>query len=260
MDFFDILLGNLETNLLVFARIIGIFAFNPLLSRRNIPAMVKAGTAVFISVIAVMAVNPEPVVTGEITGVYLLIAVKELLFGLTLGFISNLFFMSIEVSGELMEMQAGLGMAKVFDPITQTQTSLMGTIILFVTYLYFFTVNAHLSYIKLFALSFEILPLADWSFNKDLGWIIAEYFSVVLALVIKISLPIVISELVIQFCIGILMKSVPQIQIMVINIQFKVVLGLIILFIIAQPLAEFIDKYINTLYETLEGAIPLISG
>ncbi len=100
MDFFDILISNLETNLLVFARIIGIFAFNPLLSRRNIPVMVKAGTAVFISVIAVMAINPEPVDTGEITGIYLLIAVKELLFGLILGFISNLFFMSIEVSGE----------------------------------------------------------------------------------------------------------------------------------------------------------------
>ena len=41
MDFFTVLFRSFETNLLVFARMLGIFIFNPILSRRNIPTIAK---------------------------------------------------------------------------------------------------------------------------------------------------------------------------------------------------------------------------
>ena len=54
------------------------------------------------------------------------------------------------------------------------------------------------------------------------------------------------------------MKSVPQIQIMVINIQLKVGFGFLILFLVAVPLSDLIEKFMNTWLETLEGVLPLI--
>lgn len=258
MDFYSLLFDNFETNLLVFSRVLGIFAFNPILSRRNVPQIVKVVCCILISMIVIMVRQPEPVETGTVIGVYLAMLLKEGFVGAVLGFITDMFFYSVQMSGEIMDMQSGLGMAKVFDPGTNLQMSIMGSFVSFMMYLYFFVINAHLTYIELFVKSFDIIPLGFEGINPDLGISIVEYFSVVLTLVLKIAMPLIVSQTILQFCVGVLMKSVPQIQIMVINIQLKVGFGFLILFLVAVPLSDFIEKFMNTWLETLEGVLPLI--
>lgn len=252
MDFFVVLFRSFETNLLVFARILCIFAFNPILSRRNIPTIAKIGISLFITYIVVLIVQPEPVDTGTAAGVYLMMILRETFIGLVIGFITDLFFYSVQVAGEVMDMQSGLGMAKVFDPETNVQMSIMGSFISFMLYLYFFATNSHMSYIKLFVVSYDILPIGEGGFNPDFGYNVAVYFSVLLGMVIKLAMPVIAAELILEFCMGVLMKSVPQIQIMVINIQMKVAFGFAILFLVSVPMAEFIDGYLETWLETLE--------
>ena len=115
MDFWSVLLTNLDTNLLVFARIMGIFAFNPLLSRRNIPAMVRVMVSLAITAAALTAIDVQPIVIGS-AGEFAVLILKETLVGVVLGFITQLFLSSTLLSGEIMDMQSGLGMAKIYDP------------------------------------------------------------------------------------------------------------------------------------------------
>lgn len=258
MDFYSLLFDNFETNLLVFSRVLGIFAFNPILSRRNIPQMVKVITCILIAMIVIMVRQPEPVETGTVIGVYLAMLLKEGFVGVVIGFITDMFFYSVQMSGEIMDMQSGLGMAKVFDPGTNLQMSIMGSFVSFMMYLYFFVINAHLTYIELFVKSFDVIPLGFEGINPDLGITLVEYFSVVLTLVLKIAMPLIVSQTILQFCVGVMMKSVPQIQIMVINIQLKVGFGFLILFLVAVPLSDFIEKFMDIWLETIEGVLPLI--
>ena len=88
--------------------------------------------------------------------------------------------------------------------------------------------------------------------------IIVEYFSVILTLVLKIAMPITVAAMITQFCEGILMKSVPQIQIMVVSIQLKVGMGFLILYLVAVPLSDFIEKFMGIWLQTIEGLLPLI--
>lgn len=258
MDFYSLLFDNFETNLLIFSRVLGIFAFNPILSRRNIPQIAKVVTCIIISMIVITVRQPQPVDTGEVLGVYLAMLLKEGFVGVVIGFITDMFFYSVQMSGEIMDMQAGLGMAKVFDPGTNLQMSIMGSFVSFMMYLYFFVTNAHMTYIELFVKSFDLIPLGFEGVNPNLGITIVEYFSVVLTLVLKIAMPLMVSQTILQFCIGVLMKSVPQIQIMVINIQIKVGFGFLILFILAVPLSDFIERFMDIWLETIEGVLPLI--
>lgn len=258
MDFYTLLFDNFETNLLVFSRVLGIFAFNPILSRKNIPQMVKIICCIFIAMIVIMVRQPEPVDTGEVVGVYLIALLKEGFVGVVIGFVTDMFFYSVQMSGEIMDMQAGLGMAKVFDPGTNLSMSIMGSFVSFMMYLYFFVTNAHMTYIELFVKSFDIIPLGFEGISPGLGITIVEYFSVVLTLVLKLAMPLIVSQTILQFCVGVLMKSVPQIQIMVVNIQIKVGFSFLILFLVAKPLSEFLDNFMDTWLETIEGIIPLI--
>ncbi|MCM1023343.1 MAG: flagellar biosynthetic protein FliR [Prevotella sp.] len=258
MDFFTVLFRSFETDLLVFARMLGIFIFNPILSRRNIPTIAKVVTTIAITYIAILAVQPEPVDTGIQTGIYLMMICRETVIGLIFGFITDLFFYTVQVAGEIMDMQSGLGMAKVFDPESNVQMSIMGSFISFMMYLYFFATNSHLTLIRLFIMSYDVIPIGSGGFNPELGYVVASYFSVVLALVIKLAMPIMAAEFILEFCMGVLMKSVPQIQIMVVNIQLKVAFGFALLFLTAVPLSEFIDKYLDRWLEALEMFMPII--
>ena len=253
-----VLFRSFETNLLVFARILCIFLFNPILSRRNLPTIAKVGVSVFITYLVIMVIQPEPVDSGSQAGIYLMMILRESVIGLIIGFITNLFFYMIQVAGEIMDMQSGLGMAKVFDPATNIQMSIMGSFLSFMMYLYFFVTNAHMSFIRLFVMTFDIIPLGTGGFNPDLGITIVSYFSVLLALVIKLAMPIMAAELIMEFCMGVLMKSVPQIQLMVINIQLKVAFGFAMLFLLATPISEFIDRYLGTWLEALQKFVEII--
>lgn len=228
------------------------------MSRRNVPVIAKVGISVFITYIVIMVVQPEPVDTGSTAGIYLMMILRESFFGLVIGFITDLFFYTVQVAGEVMDMQSGLGMAKVFDPETNVQMSIMGSFISFMLYLYFFATNSHMSYIKLFVLSYDILPVGGIGFDPNFGYSVAAYFSVLLGIVIKLAMPIIAAELILEFCMGVLMKSVPQIQIMVINIQMKVAFGFAILFLVAVPLSEFIDGYLDTWLQTLESFMTIM--
>lgn len=220
--------------------------------------MVRVTISIFITMIVIMVTQPEPIDSGTQAGIYLMMLLREIFIGLTLGFITNMFFNTIQVAGEIMDMQSGLGMAKVFDPETNVQMSIMGSVISFMMYLYFFATNSHMSYIQLFVISFDTLPVGGEGFNPDLGYNIVSYFSVLLAMVIKLAMPIIAAAFILEFCMGMLMKSVPQIQIMVVNIQLKVVVGFMVLFLIAVPLSDFIDSYLDTWLDAVAQFITII--
>ena len=178
MDFWDLLINNWDVKLLIFARVIGIFAYNPILSRQNVPVKVKAGTSALLAIITASVIGQQPIDIDNIRGgVYLLLMLKEGFIGVVLGFITNMFFYTIQLGGEVMDMQAGLGMAKVFDPGTKIQMSIFGSIIVFMMYLYFFVTNAHLTYIKLFVLSYQMVPLGDGAIDPNTSTTILKFIA-----------------------------------------------------------------------------------
>ena len=187
---------------------------------------------------------------------------KELLIGLILGFLVNLILTVIIYAGELMDTQIGFGMAKAMDPMTGVQMPLFANLFYYLFILYFFIVGGHLKYIELFITSYDILPL-DYSFTPqtlNLVYFIASYLGTVITLAVKFAMPIIASELITEFVIGVMMKAVPTIQIFVVNIQLKIVIGMLVLFAVAQPMSDFLEYLMNIMFQNLYNAIGLIGG
>ncbi|MGN1106951.1 MAG: flagellar biosynthetic protein FliR [Huintestinicola sp.] len=258
MDFWELLLSDFDIKLMVFARILGIFSFNPILSRSNIPARVRVGLSLLTAYIVALALPPMEFDAGNTVGQYVLSFAAELFIGVVLGFIFDLFIYMIYMAGDIMDSQAGLGMAKVFDPSTRIQLSMYGAYMGYFMFLYFFAANAHLTLIRIFVDSFEVIPLGGGQLSPDLGWTIVSMFSQILVLMIQLAMPVIATELIVECCIGILMKTVPQIQIMVVNIQLRVIMGFIVLFAITSPLSEFIADYTEKMLNTCREMLPLL--
>ncbi len=258
MDFWELLLSDLDIKLLIFARILGIFSFNPILARSNIPARVRVGLSMLIAYVISGVIPPSSPELGDTLGQYVMCFVGELSIGLVLGFVCDLFIYMIYLAGDVMDAQAGLGMAKVFDPSTQIQMSMYGSYMGFFMYLYFFAANAHLTLIRIFVDSFNVIPLGGGHLNDELGWTMVMIFARIFVLMMQLAMPVIAAELIVEFCMGILMKTVPQVQIIVVNIQLKVIVGFAVLFAITPPMTEFIADYMEKMLNTCQELLPLI--
>jgi len=80
---------------------------------------------------------------------------------------------------------------------------------------------------------------------------LVDMFSLILVYAVKMALPILAAELITEIAVGLVMRAVPQIDVFVINIQFKVILGFIIIIIMAPPLASFLEKLILLMFDNI---------
>lgn len=244
---------NFVVYIMVLARVAGIFTFNPIFARRGVPNYVKVGGSLVLAVVMTSAGDfSYTLPSGLFPFVFDL--GKELLVGAVLGFFVNLMLQIFSMAGEVTDMQLGLSMAKSYDP-TFGNAGLTTNFYSYWYILYFFAVGAHKSYITLFSVSYESIPLGFNSFNMNIPYIMVKYFETVLTLGLKLAMPIIAASLIAEFCIGVLMKAVPTIHVFVLNIQIKMLVGFIVLAASAPVIAEFMEDITGIMFENLNGIV-----
>lgn len=258
----DLIVNNFLGFIFVTARISGIFTFNPIFSRQNVTTRVKAGATLAFSAVTLMYLGGSVYysVNGVVGLVFTLL--QELAIGLVLGFIVNLILTVIIYAGDVMDTQIGFGMAKAMDPATGIQMPLFADLYYYMFILYFFIVGGHLKYIELFIMSYDTLPIG-FSFTADtlnLIHFLANYMGTVMVLAVKFAMPIIAAELITEFILGVMMKAVPSIQIFVLNIQLKIVVGLTVLLAVAKPMSDFVEYLLDILFANLNNAFGLIGA
>ena len=76
-------------------------------------------------------------------------------------------------------------------------------------------------------------------------------------LAVQLSLPVLAAELIGQVGMGILMKAIPQINAFVINIELKVVLGLVLVLLLMAPFSDFLLEAERTMLDSLHQVLAL---
>ncbi len=248
-EIWTIIQTNFVVYLMVLVRVSGIFTFNPIFSRNGVPNTVKAGASLVLALATTMAGGYEYTIPSGLLPFAFDFA-KELLVGAVLGFFVNLMLQVFSMAGEVTDMQLGLSMAKSYDP-TFGNAGLSTQYYSLWFMMYFFAVGAHKSYIKLFALSYETIPIGYTSFNINIPIVIARYFQSVLELGLKLAMPVMIASLVTEFCMGVLMKAVPTIHVFVLNIQIKMLVGFVVLAASCGVVGEFIENILGIMFDNL---------
>jgi flagellar biosynthetic protein FliR len=159
-------------------------------------------------------------------------------------------------AADIMDTQFGLSMAKMMNPQTNIQTATTGNLLNVVFMLYFFTTNSHLILINTAVGSYEAVPagLSAIDIMGSCGFVI-DLFTSVFLLALRLALPYVAAEFVLELSLGILMKLIPQIHVFVIQMQGKIILGLILLLALSIPMTNFIDNYITKMLDSMNQAL-----
>lgn len=231
--------GAFTLYLLILMRISGFVLFNPLFARNGIPTMFQAG---FISILAIAvyyAYGGSVEVPATVI-VFSVRAVLEFLMGFALGMVMRFFFYIADAGGEVVDSQMGLSMAKSYDPASQSQISVTANLLNILMMLLFFAENGHVTLLRLMLTSGEIVPFGSASLGAELADRAVELFAECALLGLKLSLPVLGAELLGQVGMGVLNKAIPQINVFVINIDLKILIGFAMLLFLLTPMSSYL--------------------
>lgn len=227
--------------LFISCRIGGLIFFNPIFGRRNIPAMVKVGLSLGIAV-SLISSNSGVMALEYSTLELIFVIMKEFAVGFALGFITQLFMAVFNIGGEIIDLQMGLGMAMMYDPSSNSQISINGKLISIMYTLLFFVTNSHITLIAIAAKSFSIVPIGLTPVSDRIGLYIVELFGYILVYAVQLALPLIVTQIIVEVAVGIMMKVVPQVNVFVINLQMKLIIGTLVIITIIPSLVQFIGK------------------
>jgi flagellar biosynthetic protein FliR len=214
--------------MLVLSRVAGIFAALPVFGGRQLPTRIKVVTVFMITLVCfpTLSITPPQVPTDVFT--LALLALSELMVGLTLGFITQIIFAAVEFSGQIIGMQMGLTISSIIDPSKGTQTQIMSVIQTLFATLMFLALNIHHVFIRAIIDSFKVIPLGGWHLNGELINFLVQRTADIFIIGIRLAAPVMVALLLTTVALGIMARAFPQMNVFMISMPLNIGLGLII--------------------------------
>ncbi len=229
-------------------RVSAFFGSMFVISSRNIPSMTKALTCLAITLCMVPSI---PDLTPDanpfsITG--FIITVKEILIGLALGMVTLFVSQCFIVAGQAIAMQTGLGFASLVDPVSGTNTPVIGQFFTVLCTLVFFSINGHMMFFHLLIRSFETLPIGSFIAPqnvRELAYFGGSMFKAGLAM----GMSAICTMLVVNFTLGVMTKAAPQLNVFSLGFAITMIIGIaVLLFSLGSFMGNFTINF-NELFE-----------
>ena len=256
MDLYELLQGHIAAFLLMLTRISGIFLISPFFGSMNIPMFFRVGIALAMSVVLFPVVDglgtPETPPSIIMFGAAVL---GELFIGWLIGFVAYISFAAITMAGKVMDMQVGFAVVNVVDPTSGQQIPLIGSFLYNLAVIILLVTNGHHMLIAALVESFRAVPLAGLEANISLALIIANFTGTIFLTGMKIAMPITFASLLTNVGLGILSRTMPQMNIFVVGIPMQLMIGLFVLSMIMPFYVLFLDVLFNEMYGNISLAI-----
>jgi len=230
-------------------RIAGLVALAPVLGESTIPARVKIGMAVMLTLVASPLIGPmPPIAPASYAG--LLIALQQVLIGMALGLSMRLIFTATMMAGEFVGLPMGLAFASFFDPATGANTAVLSRLINLVAMLMFLAVNGHLLMIDGLMRTFELFPIGAL-LHAD-GWgALLDWSAQLWVSGLLLALPIIIVLLTINLSLGILNRTAQQLSVFAVGFPISLTTGLIMLAIVIPQSSDFLTRLFEDGYQAM---------
>jgi flagellar biosynthetic protein FliR len=230
----------------------------PFLGIRNVPPTWRLALAVVVA----MAVTPmvagsltpgEPVVTWS---VLIAEAVRSLLVGALLAFVVMIPLAAMRLAGDLIGLQIGFGIVNTIDPLSSTQVSVLGELYYLLGAVIFFAVDAHHTVLAALVQSCTLLPLFAPLQPSAGAWFLLRDFGQIFRIGLQVGAPCIIVLLLLSAVMGVIVKTVPHINILIVGFPLRIAAGL---FVMGLSLMFFGDNLVPLL-QGMEGRITMLLG
>ena len=247
MDILSIPYREFKAFFLVLIRVSIIFQMLPFFNARVIPVLAKAGMAFVITIILFPVINSKIVeFPSTIFGMAQLI-LTEFIIGMILGLLVLVFFEGIRMMGQMVGFQTGFAITNIIDPQSGAQISILANMAYLVAMIFFLLLNGHHILLSAVRESFEIIHVGSLELNLQMFNKIMPIYGDMFAIAVKIGAPAIAALLFTNLAFGIIVKVIPQMNIMIVAFPVQITIGLIFYGVSLNVLLKFMEKYLKDL-------------
>lgn len=241
------------------ARLLGMLMVAPVFAHASLPRRVKIGLGVFVTLLVAPTLPALPAVEpASWAGLFIL--GREILIGVAIGFTMRLVFAGIEMAGELMGLQMGLGFASFFDPGASGQTVVLSRYLGMLASLIFLAVGAHLVMLSTLTESFRLLPISTEPLAGGGFMGLAQAGGLVFAIALQLALPIIAVLLVVNLALGILARSAPQLNLFAIGFPITLGVGIVTFDLTLERLAPLARSAFDSAFAEIARLLAAFAG
>ena len=213
--------------LLVLARVGGLVMAAPVFGHVLLPRRVRAGLAALLAVAVTPVVHAGqvPEATSALVGALVL----EAALGVLLGFAAQLLFAGVQLGGQLAGIQMGFGFANIVDPVSQNQVTAIAEWLQLIALLVFLAIDGHHVLLRALLASFTVVPPGqlvslDGGVRGTIA-LAADLFVIGL----RIAAPVLVVMLLVNGALGVLSRTIPQMNVFAVGISVNLGVGLVVL-------------------------------
>jgi flagellar biosynthetic protein FliR len=252
----QIVLPQFQSLLVIAARVGGILAAMPLLGSRKVPPHIKAGLVLVLSLVLLPVVR-VPGLPGDPLAMTVGLG-AEFLVGLVLGLALRILFVGVEIAGELMDHQMGIGMAQLFDPTASHQISLISHFQTVVVSMIFLSLNLHFAVVAAVASSFDLVAPFGASLSANLAADIVRMFGGAFVIALKLAAPLTAALLLVNLGLAVLGRAVPQMNVFMLGFPITIGGGLLALGMALPYMAGLYESVLAGIGEEIDDLLRML--
>ncbi len=247
--------------IMVLLRISAFFMSIPIFFPKGAPSTVKIGFCVVFTFLILPGVNYENVNLINNNTALIIFSVAEVTTGLALGYITKFCFFSAQMAGQLMDFQVGFSMMSMFDPISNENVTLLGRLLYWVSMVMFFVVDGHHMLIRAIIDSFNTVNIGKFILSQQSAMMMVKIFIEFFTLGLKIAVPIILIIIITDLSMGLVSRTVPQLNVMILGMPIKILVGLSCFALVLPAVIKLIVNSFYTIPDIIKAfyrVIPLL--
>jgi flagellar biosynthesis protein FliR len=239
-----------EAFILVLVRVGAMIMMVPAFGDATVPATVKWGLSILIALLLFPIIKDgiPPIKNFELASLILGMT-GELLIGIIIGFSTRLIFAGIQLAGEMVGFQMGFSVASVVDPTSNIQVSIISEFQYLLSLLLFMTINAHHLFIAAIADSYQAVPPLSVHITAPLLQALVSLSKDIFVIAVKISAPVAAVLLFTNVAMGLVARTVPQMNVFIVSFPLQIAVGLLFIGLSAPVFVKVTEQLFFSLGE-----------
>jgi len=226
MGIFDLSPIEYQKFLFVLLRVGALIMFFPILGSAQVPGRIKVGLILFVSIAVFPVVRATPMHDPKSLFELVVSLFSEITIGLAVAYTAKLFFTAVQIAGTVVDFQMGFGVVNVIDPQTETQVSVTAQFQNILAILFFLALDAHHIIIGAIVESFFLIDPFQINFSTFTPEIILLLFKATFVTAVKIAAPIMAILFFISVGLGLVARTVPQMNVFIVGFPLQIGVGL----------------------------------
>lgn len=182
---------------------------------------------------------------------YAWIAAGEFSLGLVLGWGAFLVISALQLAGQMLDQQTGVGLGQIFNPLFDEATSVSSELLHWLALTVLFAIGGHLLLLRTLLETFRMLPIGYGCITPSTVSLLSDLVTQSLAIGLQISAPVLAAQTLLSLAMGFLGHTVPQINILVFGFPVRILAGGLVLFLAVSGMLEHVVDLFPGIIESL---------